>query len=182
MDNQDQMDVVKQQNNNEPSEKKLTGFQLHPENINQSGRPRREKTFTDKIRETLKNEPEKIKAITDKLLEMAGKGDLQAIREVLDRIEGKPIQTTEMTGAEGEAILIQAVKELEQTNYDYVAGEVEKQVVAIEPPIQNQGQAGQSDNVSPQPDTTATPIGPAQPPVQSDTQIPAGGDNDPIRN
>ena len=95
-------EVVKQQENNK------TGFQLHPENINREGRPKKGTTLTDIMRQIFQENAQIPKAIVAKLLEMAAKGDIAAIREVLDRVEGKAVQTTELTGENGQPILISA--------------------------------------------------------------------------
>lgn len=42
--------------------------------------------------------------IIQALISKAGKGDIQAIREIMDRMEGKATQRTEITGADGSAI------------------------------------------------------------------------------
>lgn len=71
------------------------GFAAHPENINLKGRPPRGHTLTDLMRQILEENPEKKRALVNTLLEMAAKKDIAAIREVLDRLEGKPLQSIE---------------------------------------------------------------------------------------
>lgn len=44
-----------------------------------------------------------------KLVEAADEGDLQALKEVGDRIDGKPKQQTELSGPDGEAIPMRTV-------------------------------------------------------------------------
>jgi len=48
----------------------------------------------------------KIHSIADKLVAMAEAGEIQAIREVADRIDGKPRQQIEASGPNGGAIVI----------------------------------------------------------------------------
>jgi len=80
--------IVKQTENNQPT----GGFNVHPENINRNGRPKKGLALTDIMREMFQENEAIPKAIVGKLLQMAANGDIAAIREVLDRIEGKPIQ------------------------------------------------------------------------------------------
>lgn len=42
--------------------------------------------------------------IAEKLIELAEEGDIQAIREVMDRVDGKAKQVTELSGPDGDAI------------------------------------------------------------------------------
>jgi hypothetical protein len=64
------------------------------------GRPigsvNREKPFTDVLRVALlSGGGRRLRVIADKLVEKAEQGDLQAIREVADRLDGKPSQIIE---------------------------------------------------------------------------------------
>jgi hypothetical protein len=66
------------------------------------GRPvgsvNREKPFADALRIALRSgNPHRLRAIAEKLIEKALTGDLQAIREVADRMDGKPAQAIEPT-------------------------------------------------------------------------------------
>jgi hypothetical protein len=60
------------------------------------GRPigsvNREKPFNDALRIALRGDPLRLRRIADKLAEKAEEGDLAAIREVADRLDGKPAQ------------------------------------------------------------------------------------------
>ena len=82
--------------------KNPTGFQLHPEHINKTGLNRKEWTVRQMLLDAgeelveIKNKygnviyTVKIKELTMKnLWRKASKGDVQAAREVFDRIEGK---------------------------------------------------------------------------------------------
>jgi len=65
------------------------------------GRPigslNRQKPFADALRMEIcaGNDPRQLRAIARKLIEMAEGGDLQAIREIGDRLDGKCAQTIE---------------------------------------------------------------------------------------
>jgi hypothetical protein len=64
------------------------------------GRPigsvNREKPFTDMLRVALlTGGGRRLRVIADKLVEKAEQGDLQAIREVMDRLDGKAVQSIE---------------------------------------------------------------------------------------
>jgi hypothetical protein len=60
------------------------------------GRPigsiNRQKPFNDALLMTLRSNPLALRRISAKLVEKAEEGDLAAIREVADRLDGKPIQ------------------------------------------------------------------------------------------
>ena len=60
------------------------------------GRPigsvNREKPFNDALRIALRGDPLRLRRIAEKLTEKAEQGDLTAIREIADRLDGKPAQ------------------------------------------------------------------------------------------
>src|SRR6476469_8520153 len=60
------------------------------------GRPigsvNREKPFNDALRIALRGDPLRLRRIAEKLVEKAEEGDLAAIREIADRLDGKPVQ------------------------------------------------------------------------------------------
>ncbi len=64
------------------------------------GRPigslNREKPFTDALRVALlSGGGRRLRIIADKLAEKAEQGDLQAIQQIADRLDGKPVQALE---------------------------------------------------------------------------------------
>lgn len=59
------------------------------------------KIWGDQIRLAVKQDPEKLRKIALKLLEMAEAGDMAAIRELGDRLDGKPKQETELASGGG---------------------------------------------------------------------------------
>ena len=77
------------------------GFASHPENINRNGRPKRGWAWNELIEEAVdeivknKEGTEEIKVkklVVRKLVKMAVEGDLQAIREIINRMDGMPVQ------------------------------------------------------------------------------------------
>jgi hypothetical protein len=73
------------------------------------GRPigsvNREKPFTDMLRVALlSGGRRRLRIIADKLAEKAEQGDIQAIREIADRLDGKPAQAIERGDAPLEAM------------------------------------------------------------------------------
>ena len=60
------------------------------------GRPigsvNREKPFNDALRMALRGDPLRLRRIADKLATLAEEGDLSAIRELADRLDGRPAQ------------------------------------------------------------------------------------------
>ena len=60
------------------------------------------KLFYDSLRLALVQEDRKsLRKITDKLVKAAEEGDAWAVKEIMDRMDGKPVQSTEITGADG---------------------------------------------------------------------------------
>lgn len=49
-------------------------------------------------------DPERLRKIAEKLLDLAAEGDLQAMKELGDRVDGKPSQTVAVGGTNGDAI------------------------------------------------------------------------------
>ena len=76
------------------------GFDKRPQDINRNGRPPKAWTMATLIEEALEEEIENgtpmKKQIARKLAHMALQGDIQAIKEVNDRIDGKARQTTDL--------------------------------------------------------------------------------------
>ena len=67
------------------------------------GRPigsvNREKPFNDALRIALRGDPLRLRRIAEKLTEKAEEGDLAAIRELADRLDGKPAQVIDRRDA-----------------------------------------------------------------------------------
>ena len=66
------------------------------ESGNKKGRPKKGEAFTDiirKIGETKKNNKTRKERIIEKAYSMAEEGDIRAIQFLVERLDGKPIQT-----------------------------------------------------------------------------------------
>lgn len=86
------------------SEKIMAGAPKGNNNANKNNR-----LWADSIRrELIQGDGKKMRAIAKKLVAMAEAGDMSAIREIGDRIDGKAIQAIEGTG-EGGAIMFQSI-------------------------------------------------------------------------
>jgi len=60
------------------------------------------KLFYDQLRKVLvQNDCLKLREITEKLVEAAVDGEAWAVKEVIDRMDGKAIQATEISGPDG---------------------------------------------------------------------------------
>ena len=67
---------------------------------------RKGKLFYDQLRKVLIQEDAlKLRNIATKLVEAAEEGEAWAVREVIDRIDGKAIQATEISGPDGAEIV-----------------------------------------------------------------------------
>ena len=51
-------------------------------------------------RAVAQNDAQKLRALADKLIDLAAAGDVAALREVGDRLDGKPAQQLQHTGAD----------------------------------------------------------------------------------
>ena len=77
------------------------GFDKRPQDINRGGRPLKEHSLTDLLREALEQPHDetgktKKEMVIDKLYEIAvKKGDVVMLKYLIDRIDGKPLQTIE---------------------------------------------------------------------------------------
>ena len=63
------------------------------------GSSNREKPFNDALRIALRGDPLRLRRIAEKLAEKAEEGDLAAIREIADRLDGKPAQVIDCRDA-----------------------------------------------------------------------------------
>ena len=63
------------------------------------------KLFYDRIRKALTQEPHRLANIVDKLIEEAENGEAWAVKEIMDRMDGKAVQQTELSGPDGEKLV-----------------------------------------------------------------------------
>ena len=63
------------------------------------GSSNREKPFNDALRIALRGDPLRLRRIAEKLATLAEEGDLAAIRELADRLDGKPAQVIDRRDA-----------------------------------------------------------------------------------
>lgn len=74
------------------------------------GRPigsvNRQKPFNDALRIALRSNPLRLRRIVEKLTEKAEDGDLAAIREVADRLDGRPVAQQHNAENDGQIIHI----------------------------------------------------------------------------
>ena len=81
------------------------------------GRPigsvNRQKPFNDALRIALRGDPLRLRRIADKLATLAEEGDLGAIRELADRLDGRPVQVVDRHDA--------AIEELSDADLQLIA-------------------------------------------------------------
>jgi hypothetical protein len=63
------------------------------------------KLFYDSLRRRLRQEPHRLERIVNQLITQAEAGEAWAVKEVIDRVDGKAVQTTEMQNSDGTPIL-----------------------------------------------------------------------------
>jgi hypothetical protein len=63
------------------------------------------KMFYDKLRKVLVQEPHRLESIVNQLITQAEQGEAWAVKEVIDRLDGKAVQTTEMQNSDGTPLL-----------------------------------------------------------------------------
>ena len=63
------------------------------------------KMFYDRLRRRLTQEPHRLEKIIGVLITQAEAGEPWAVKEVIDRLDGKAVQTTEMQNSDGTPIL-----------------------------------------------------------------------------
>lgn len=82
-----------------------TSFKKGDPRINRKGAPKKEWTMAGLLKQALEEQdetgvPYKV-AINRKLTQLAKRGDIAAIKEINNRIDGMPTQKTELTGENG---------------------------------------------------------------------------------
>lgn len=61
-------------------------------------------------RAVLQSDGEKLRKIADALIDKAAEGDIQAIKELGDRLDGKALQGLEITGEDGGPVRLEKVE------------------------------------------------------------------------
>jgi len=92
----------------------------------------------------------------------AKKGDTKAYDSILDRLEGKPQQKMSFA-TENTSELLDTI---EQSDYGQLGQEAEKQMVALDAPVQDKEQAGPASNIQTELSPTPAPIPAGSPPLQ----------------
>lgn len=62
---------------------------------------KKNKLFYDRIQKHLVQNPQKLEKIVTTLCQAAEDGEPWAVKEIMDRMDGKPVNTTELSGADG---------------------------------------------------------------------------------
>lgn len=77
---------------------------------NPNGRPRKEHSLTDTLKELMDEQPDLKRALITKVIEKAiSGGDMNALKLIWSYTDGAPINTTELTGKGGKPIELTAV-------------------------------------------------------------------------
>lgn len=115
-----------------------------------------------------------VENIKNRLLESDGKvgimtsEELQVWKTMAEKHRSsQPFFVTRVETSEADdSKLGKIIDTLEQTDYEDLAREAQKQMVEANPSVQDQGQTGQTSNVQAQSDAASPPSGAGQPPVQ----------------
>lgn len=76
---------------------------------NQNGK--KGKLFYNQLRKVLVQEDSrKLRTIAEKLVDAAEQGEPWAVKEIMDRVDGKSVQSTEISGVDGEAIELKQIE------------------------------------------------------------------------
>jgi hypothetical protein len=69
------------------------------------------KLFYGELQKALVQEDRlKLRQIADKLVEKAIEGEPWAVKEIMDRVDGKSVQTTEVSGIDGDAVELKLIE------------------------------------------------------------------------
>jgi len=78
------------------------------------GSPNKQKPFREALSIALHSRPLALRRIADRLLDSAEQGDLHAAREVIDRLDGRPVQSVDYGDA--------PIRELTDSQLHQIAG------------------------------------------------------------
>ena len=62
------------------------------------------KVWNDALRKAIAQNPHKVRAAVEQLLDLAADGEAWAIKELADRLDGKAIQSTDITSSDGTVV------------------------------------------------------------------------------
>lgn len=71
---------------------------------------KKNKLFYDRIQKHLIQNPHKLEKIVETLVQEAQNGEPWAVKEIMDRVDGKAVQSTEISGVDGEAIELKQIE------------------------------------------------------------------------
>lgn len=88
---------------------------LQIESNSRGGQPgnnnaKKNKMFYDRIQKHLIQNPHKLEKIVETLVQEAQNGEPWAVKEIMDRVDGKAVQSTEISGTDGNAIEISQIE------------------------------------------------------------------------
>ena len=63
------------------------------------------KLFYEQLRKISVQQPDRLRNVAETLFSAAELGEPWAVKELIDRFDGKAVQQTEITGADGESLL-----------------------------------------------------------------------------
>jgi hypothetical protein len=63
------------------------------------------KMFYDRLRKTLTQEPHRLEKIVGQLITQAEMGEAWAVKEIIDRLDGKAVQTNQVENTDGSPLL-----------------------------------------------------------------------------
>lgn len=75
---------------------------------NQNGK--KGKLFYDRLRKHLVQNPQKLEKIVTTLCQAAEDGEPWAVKEIMDRVDGKAVQATEISGVDGNAMELKLIE------------------------------------------------------------------------
>jgi uncharacterized protein YdaT len=94
--------------------KQLAAERSSEVNKNNTNSNRNNRLWADTLKRALiQSDGQKIRAIADALIEKAVSGDVSAIKELGDRVDGKSLQENKLTGDSDEPVIIKIVTGIE---------------------------------------------------------------------
>jgi len=92
-----------------PDEPKKVGAPIGNQNA-------KKKPFTEQMKRFILANPEKMEKIIEGIFKEAEDGSLAALNIIMDRVEGKPIQATDITSSDGTVVSAIAMSFVEPKN------------------------------------------------------------------